>query len=145
MRWKWLPLALACSGLSSVASGSEHVALSVTFQAPAKPDGLGSVNVTFAPKDPDVHINEEPAPRLKLDSQDVLADRQAPPPARLPTFDPSDLKYLDTTFPLPFPVAWAAKPPKTPRTVTATIVYAYCSQREGWCRKGSDEVAFSVP
>lgn len=145
MRVLWLPLALACVGVSSLASDSEYVSISVSFQAPTKPDALGSVNVTFSPKDPDVHVNEEPAPRLKLDAQDVLVDRQAPPPTKVHTFDPTDVKYLDTTFPLPFPVAWAGKPPKATRTVTATVVYAYCSQREGWCRKGSEDVAFNVP
>lgn len=146
MRFQWLPLALTCAAVPSLAAGSEHFTVSATFRAPTKSDGLGFVSVTFVPKDPEVHINEEPAPRLKLDAeQGVLADKQAPPPTKAHIFDPQNVKYLDTTFPLSFPVAWTAKPPKTPQSVTATVVYFYCSQREGWCRKGSDAVAFSVP
>jgi len=124
----------------------EHFSVSAAFRAPAKPAGLGAVAVTFTPQDPDVHINEEPAPRLKLDpAQTLLADKQAPPAHKIPVFDPETAKYLDTTFPVSFPVAWADKPPKTAQTVKASVVYFYCSKREGWCRKGTSEVLFSVP
>jgi hypothetical protein len=134
------------AGPAALVSGAEHFTVSASFQAPAKPAAEGAVSVKFVPKDPDVHINEEPAPRLKLDpAQALLADRQAPPPSKVPTFDPQTVKYLDTTFPVSFPVAWAGQPPKASQTVKATVVYYYCSQREGWCRKGSDEVEFGVP
>lgn len=125
---------------------SEHFSLSAAFRAPSKLDGLGAVAVTFSTLDPDVHINEEPAPRLKLDpAQTLLADRQAPPPSKIPSFDPENAKYVDTTFPVSFPVAWAGKPPRAPQSVKANVVYFYCSKREGWCRKGTSEVLFSVP
>jgi hypothetical protein len=125
---------------------SEHFSVSAAFQAPSKPDGLGAVAVTFRALDPDVHVNEEPAPRLKLDpAQTLLADRQAPPASKIPSFDPENAKYLDITFPVSFPVAWAGKPPKSPQSVKANVVYFYCSKREGWCRKGTSEVLFSVP
>jgi hypothetical protein len=124
----------------------EHFALSASFKAPAKPGELGAVAVTFAPKDPDVVLNEEPAPRLKLDpTQTRLLDKQPPPPARIPPFDPETARYLDTMFPVSFPVAWAGKPPASPETLKADVVYFYCSKREGWCRKGSAPVEFKVP
>jgi hypothetical protein len=145
MRLHWLPLAMSCAALPALATGSEHFDVNATFRAPAKPDGLGSVSVTIVAKDPGVHVNEEPAPRLKLDEQSVLADKQAPPPAKAHTYDPQSAKYLDLTFPLSFPVAWAAKPPTTMQSVTATLVYFYCSESEGWCRKGSEAIAFNVP
>ena len=28
--------------------------------------------------------------------------------------------------------------------MTAKVVYYYCSKREGWCRKGTDDVEFVV-
>jgi hypothetical protein len=28
--------------------------------------------------------------------------------------------------------------------VKATVTYFYCSQREGWCRKGTSDVEFPV-
>jgi hypothetical protein len=44
-------------------------------------------------------------------------------------------------------VAFAAGAPKGDKTVKATVVYFYCSSREGWCRRGSAdvEVPVSVP
>jgi hypothetical protein len=124
----------------------EHFTLSASFKAPAAPGELGAVAVTFAPKDPDVVLNEDPAPRLKLDpAQKRLLDKQAPPPARIPVYDPATARYLDTMFPVSFPVAWAGKPPASPETVKADVVYFYCSKREGWCRKGTAPVEFKVP
>ena len=34
------------------------------------------------------------------------------------------------------------KQPQQP--VKGTVTYFYCSKREGWCRKGTSEVAFTV-
>src|SRR5262245_61599520 len=86
----------------------QHLSVSASFKAPAKPGGLGAVLVTFVPKDPEVHVNEEPAPRLKLDpGQNLLVDKQTPPASRIEPFDPDNARYLDTTFPASFPVAWA--------------------------------------
>lgn len=139
-----LPAALLAPS-AGLAGPSEHFTLAVSFHTPAK-DRLGAVSVTFTARDPDVSINEEPAPRLKLDpAQQLLADRQPPPSGRVPVFDPESVRYLDTTLPVSFPVAWASAAPKTPQRVRASVVYFYCSKREGWCRKGKDEIEFEVP
>ncbi len=45
------------------------MALEAAFVPPAKAGGPASVAVTFTPRDPDVRVNEEPAPRLKLDPE----------------------------------------------------------------------------
>jgi hypothetical protein len=106
------------------------------------------VAVTFAPLDPDVHVNLEPAPRIKLDpAQRVLVDKQPPPPSRVATFDPETTRYLDPALPVYFPVALVAGAPKGSQSVKATVTYFYCSKREGWCRKGTAElnVPVSVP
>jgi hypothetical protein len=103
------------------------------------------VSVLFSPTDPDVHINEEPAPRLKLDpGQVVLVDRQAEAPARAADFDPEKTRYLDLAKPVRFPAAIATKAPKGKQEVAAKVVYFYCSKREGWCRRGTAEVEFTV-
>lgn len=131
---------------ASQPSAPEHFGVSASFQAPAKAGAPGAVLVTFVPRDPEVHINEEPAPRLKLDPvQKVLVDKQAPPSTRIPAFDPETARYLDTTFPVSFPVAWSGKPPAARESIKADVVYFYCSKREGWCRKGTSAVEFVVP
>src|SRR5262245_30599328 len=108
----------------------QHFDVSALFR-PGKATGSGEVAVTFAPKDPDVHINTTPAPRLKLDeAQKVLGDK----PGARPSVGSE--KYVDTTFPVVFPVSVLA-PLHGEQTVKGSLTYYYCSKREGWCRKGS--------
>jgi len=130
-----------------VAAGSppRHFEVAAAFVPPMEPGRTGSVSVVFSPMDPDVHVNEEPAPRLKLSPrQAVLVDRQAPPPPRDPEFDPEKTRYLDIAKPLRFPVAFAPKAPKGKQEVDAKVVYFYCSKREAWCRRGTADIEFTV-
>jgi hypothetical protein len=139
-----LLLALAVSGAgpfdtsASAVSGSPHFNVSAEFR-PAKAAGAGEVAVTFAPTDPDVKINTTPAPKLKLDAdQKVLAGKAVPARAGAA----SD-KYLDTTFPVVFPVS-VLGPVSGSATVKGAVTYYYCSKREGWCRKGTADVDIPV-
>jgi hypothetical protein len=117
--------------------GSPHFDVIARFR-PGKTADSGEVAVTFEPKDPDVHVNTNPAPRLKLDLlQKLLADKPGAKPAM------GTEKYVDTTFPVVFPVS-VLSPVKGEQTVKASLVYYYCSQREGWCRKGSAELEIPV-
>jgi len=128
---------------AALASG-EHFTVSAAYVPPAKPRVAATVAVTFIPGDPDVKINQEPAPRLKLDpEQAVLVDRQ-PPPAPHKGESPGEPKYLDTSLPVAFAVALNPKAPKGEQPVKGTVTYFYCSKREGWCRKGTSDVAFTV-
>jgi hypothetical protein len=100
--------------------------------------------VTFTPRDPSVRVNEDPPPRLKLDpAQAVLVDKQ-PPAARPRTFDPAAAHYLDPALPVHFPVSLRPGAPRGKQTVKASVTYFYCSQRDGWCRKGTSDVEFPV-
>jgi hypothetical protein len=134
--------------LAGLGAAREYVTLSANFVAPAKPGGSAAIAVTFIPTDPEVHVNQEPPPRLKLDSaQKVLVDRQLPAPTRGVAFDPDTAKYLDSRTPVSFPVAWAPGAPKGAQSVRASVSYFFCSKREGWCRKGTAdvEVPINVP
>lgn len=139
-----LALAVAGSGSgafdtsTSAGGGSPHFTVSAQFR-PGKAAGAGEVAVTFAPTDPDVKINTTPAPKLKLDAaQKLLADKAAPARAGSP-----GEKYLDTTFPVMFPVA-VLGPVSGSSTVKGAVTYYYCSHREGWCRKGTADVDIPV-
>ncbi|MBI3932670.1 MAG: hypothetical protein HY317_04585 [Acidobacteria bacterium] len=128
----------------AVLAAPQHFSLFATFLAPTK-TAPGAIAVSFAALDPDVRLNEEPAPRLKLDAaQRVLLDKQPPAPTRVAAFDPETAQYLDTKLPVTFPVALAPGAPKGDHTVKATVTYFYCSKREGWCRKGSADVDVPV-
>jgi hypothetical protein len=126
-------------------AATRHFDVAASFVPPKEPGGKSAVSVLFSATDPDVHINEEPAPRLKLDpGQAVLVDRQAPAPARAADFDPEKARYLDLAKPLRFPVAIAPNAPKGKQELRAQVVYFYCSKREAWCRRGTAEVEFTV-
>ena len=121
-----------------------YVAVSASFVPASKPGASPSVAVTLTPRDPDVRVNEEPGPRLKLDAEAaVLADKQ-PAPGKPPVYDPETAKYLDPAVPVHLAVAIKPTAPKGKQTVTAKVVYYFCSKREGWCRKGTDDVDFVV-
>jgi hypothetical protein len=133
-----LPVALA-------AGTHEHFDVLASYEAPEEAGGVGAVAVTFRALDPDVRLNEKPAPRLKLElTQDVLVDRQPPPPRRLPTWDPLAATYLDLDEPVRFPVAVSPTAPDGTRTVEAQVVFFYCSVREAWCRRGTADIEVEV-
>jgi hypothetical protein len=136
---------LVLAPVAAFAAGLQHFTLSASFVPPAKPGAVGAVAVTFTPKDADVHVNETPPPRLKLDpDQKVLVDKQPAPPARVEPFDPEKAKYLDLALPVTFPVAMTPGAPRGQQTVRANVVYFYCSKSQGWCRKGSTDVEVPV-
>ena len=121
--------------------GPQHFTLSAAFEPAAKAGQDGAVAITFSGTDPMIHINEEPSPRLKLDPlQTVLVDKQKAPSGKGPDFDPDEARTLDLAQPVRFPVALSPTAPKGAQIVKATVVYFYCSKREGWCRRGSTEV-----
>lgn len=127
------------------AAGPQHFTLAASYLPPAKGVKDGVIAVQFTGTDPEIHINEAPPARIKLDpAQTILVDKQAPPPERIAPYDPATARYLDITLPVVFPAVIAKGAPKGAQTVAATVTYFYCSKREGWCRKGTTEVGVTV-
>jgi hypothetical protein len=121
------------------AAPARHFDVTAAFAPPKNTTADGAVAVTFRALDPDVRVNETPAPRLKLDlAQAVLVDKQAPAPSQVPDYDPLTARYLDPAKPVLFAVAIAPTARRGAYDVKASVVYFYCSTREGWCRRGAD-------
>lgn len=138
-------LLLALLPSAALAAAPRHFDVLAAFAPARVPSEPASVAVTFRALDPDVKVNETPAPRLKLDvAQGVLLDRQAPPPAQVPDYDPLTARYIDTSKPVHFPVAIAPGAPKGEQSVRGSVVFFYCSVREAWCRRGSVDVEIPV-
>jgi hypothetical protein len=135
-----LPAGLIAVALLLTTPVSPHFDVSAAYEM--RKGGAGEVAVRFVARDPDVKINEAPAPKLKLvEGPAALAPVAAA--ARPAAGGPG--KYLDLTLPVTFPVTVAAGTPKGEHPASGTVTYFYCSKREGWCRKGTAEVAFAVP
>ena len=122
---------------------SPHFDVSAAYEAPAKKGAPAALVFEFKKKDPDVNINEEPAPRIKFAAGSPLV---APPPPKssdaIP--DPSTAHYLDLSKPHRIPVTIAPDAAKGLTTVKTTLSYFYCSKRENWCRKGTADFDLSV-
>jgi hypothetical protein len=138
-------LAVLLAQAVGLPSSTRHFDVIAVFEPAKKPGGDGAIAVTFRALDPDVKVNETPAPRLKLDlAQTVLEDRQAPAPPSLPDFDPATAHYLDISRPVRFAAALRGTAPSGQHDVKANVVYFYCSTREAWCRRGSVDVLVPV-
>ena len=119
-----------------------YVKVSASYLPPAK-GADPAIAVTFSPVDANIRVNEDPAPRLKLDAaQEVLAEKPAARRSAPPAAGPG--KYLDPALPVTFPVALGARAARGEHTVKATVTYFYCSKSEGWCRKGTADVDVPV-
>lgn len=128
-----------------LAPSTRHFDVLAAFEPAKKAGGDAAVAVSFRALDPDLKLNETPAPRLKLDlAQTVLEDRQPQAPPRVPDFDPLTARYLDVGKPVRFPVAVLKSAPAGQHEVKASVVYFYCSTREAWCRRGSADVLIPV-
>lgn len=137
--------ALALTGaLFDISPVSAHFDVAATYEA--RRGGGGEVAVRFTAKDPDVKINEAPAPKLKLEEGPAaLAPVPAAPASAPKAAAGGPGKYLDLTLPVTFPVTVAPGAGKGDHLARGTVTYFYCSKREGWCRKGTAPIAFSVP
>jgi len=120
---------------------SPHFDVAVAYEA--RKGASGEVAVTFTARDPDVKINEAPAPKLKLEEGPAAVVPPSAPAPKAAAGGPG--KYLDLTLPVTFPVTVAAGTARGEHAAKGTVTYFYCSKREGWCRKGTTPIAFSVP
>lgn len=125
--------------------GARHFEVEASFEPASEPGELPAVAVRFDPLDPDVVVNEIPAPRLRLDeSQSLLVPGPEEPPAPAPPTSADAPRYLDLSEPVRFPVELAADAPEGIHGVAAEVVYFYCSKSRGWCRRGNEPVTIPL-
>ena len=122
-------------------SPPRHFTVTASFNPPRR-KGPAEVAVQFVALDPEVKINEVPAPKLKLEAGPATV--VPPPAAAAKAGAPGAAHYLDLTLPVTFPVAVAPGTERGSHDVKGTVTYFYCSKREGWCRKGTADVAFPI-
>lgn len=139
------PILIVLLPAAALAGALQSFEVEAAFE-PSKADHAeAAVAVRFHPLDPDLRVNEKPAPRLELDLlQTVLVDRQGPRKSQTHAYDPLTATYLDLEKPVRFPVALAPGAPPGPHEVAGHVVFFYCSLREAWCRRGTADVQFTV-
>lgn len=138
------PLAILLLPATLLAGGPTHFDVQASYVPPPKPNAQAAIAVFLTAKDPDVRVNEDPAPRLKLDpSQAVLVDKPAGK-SETPAADAGVPRYLDLSVPVRFPVSLGPSAVKGTHLVKGSLSFFYCSKREGWCRKGVSEVEIPV-
>jgi len=139
-----LPLLLLLPAVA-LAAPPQHFELTASFVPARNSKANAAVAVSFLALDPDVVVNESPAPRLKLDvGQTILVDKQPPADGGVPDYDPLTARYIDLSRPVLFPVAVAGGVPRGEHPVKGNVVFFYCSHRENWCRRGNTEVLIPV-
>ncbi len=142
---KALSAIVALIPVLALAGSSAHFAVEARYLAAKKKADSAAIAVRFTALDPEVRINEEPAPQLKLDPKQKVLAYKAPSASMVPpSFDPAFAKYLDLSQPVSFAVTLAEGAPKGPQKVAGSVVYFYCSKKEGWCRKGSTPFEVTV-
>jgi len=136
---------LMAGALFESAPKPTHFDVTATF-IPARRNASGEVAIQFVAKDPDVKVNELPAPRLKLEAGPATVAAPARPAAKA-MGGPAGAgpgHYLDLTLPVTFPVTLAPGTPRGSHDAKGTVTYFYCSKREGWCRKGTAAIEFPI-
>jgi hypothetical protein len=125
------------------AGSAPFVTVSATYMPPVK-GSEATVAVQFTPTDPNIRVNEDPAPRLKLGpEQQILAEKPRPEAGKARPA-PGETRYLDTAVPVVFPVLVKPGAAAGVHALKASVTYFYCSKSEGWCRKGTSDVSLDV-
>lgn len=140
-----VPMILIALALGEGSARADRVGVEASWVPPAKAGADGAVSVVFDTKDPDVHVNRDPAPRLALDpDQRVLVDRQPPRARRGGSADVEAAGFYEAGTPVTFAAAVSPGAPKGEHEVKGTVTYFYCSKRDGWCRKGTSDIEIPV-
>jgi len=135
--------ALSAVMLAAAAGAPSLVAVTATYLPPVK-GSEATVAVQFAPTDPNIRVNEDPAPRLKLGPEQQVLAEKAPPAGKKTRPADGEARYLDAAVPLAFPVLLKPGVAAGSHEVKASVTYFYCSKSEGWCRKGTSDVSLDV-
>jgi len=138
-------IAAVAAATPALAQTHRHFEIEAAFEPASKAGEVDAVAVRFAPLDPDVQVNEIPAPRLELDdSQSLLSPAPEEPHAPVPPMSADAPRYLDLSDPIRFPVELAPDAPEGIHGVPAEVVYFYCSKSRGWCRRGNEPVTIPI-
>jgi hypothetical protein len=96
------------------------------------------IRFRFTPAD-DIHVNADPPVAVRLDSSAAWRMEGAP----LAAVD-ARTGFLDTSLPVRQPLALARSAPRGETTLKGEVIFYYCSDTEGWCRRAVAPFALAV-
>jgi hypothetical protein len=134
---------LAAAALAPLGS-AKHVDVLATFVAAQGPGQSPAVSVSLVPTEPDIRVNEKPAPRLQLDPDQQVLVYEPRDAGKIELADPDQARYLDPEVPVRFDVELSEGVPAGSHLVGGKLVYFYCSKRKAWCRKGTERLELTV-
>ena len=102
------------------------------------PGGKGTILMSFTPID-GIHINTDPSITVKLEKNRLISLQGEP------DFDTDkESGFLSTSTPVEQQFRVSQKAKSGEHTIKGTIVYYFCSDTEGWCRKLSQPVTLML-
>ena len=118
---------------------NKFVKVDVTLATAAvQSGGKGAILVSFTPID-GIHINVDPPLTVKLEKNRFISLQGKPD-----ICTDKESGFLSTSTPVEqrFHVSEKAKPGEY--TIKGTIVYYFCSDTEGWCRKFAQPITLKL-
>jgi hypothetical protein len=121
------------------AKENKFVKVDVTLaNATLQPGGKGTILVSFSPID-GIHINVDPPITVKIEKNQFIALEGGPD-----VNTDKEIGFLSTSTPVEQHFNVSGKARSGEQTITGTIVYYFCSDTEGWCRKLSQRITLKL-
>ena len=134
-----LLMVLCAPGASAGGSDTLYVRTEATLaQAVLAPGGIAEIRVRFTPAD-DIHVNVDPPVAVRLDSSAAWRTAGAP----VASVD-TRTGFLDASLPIRQPVALDPGAARGETTLKGEVIFYYCSDTEGWCRRAVAPFALAV-
>ena len=132
-------LSMAVPGGGNSTEDTHFVSVDVSMaDTLLQPGGKGKILVSFSPVD-GIHINVDPPVGVKVEKNPLISLHGDPDI----TTD-KETGFLSTSTPVGQRFSVSRKATPGEHIVQGTIIYYFCSDTEGWCRKQSREVSFRL-
>lgn len=132
-------LAIITSSGGSSGESNKYVRVETALaNTDVKAGGNGTILISFVPVD-GIHINADPPVRAKIQKNRLLSLKGDPDIS----ID-KESGYLSTSTPVKQRFAVSSKATPGEHTVKGTIIYYFCSDTEGWCRKFSQPMTLKL-
>lgn len=107
-------------------------------KALVQPGGRGTILLSFTPID-GIHINTDPPITVRLEKNWLISLQGEPDIST-----DKESGFLSTSMPVQQQFHVSPKAKSGEHTIKGTIVYYFCSDTEGWCRKLSQPITLTL-